>query len=676
MTTTTLWENGDLWESRGPNTQCRQTSYKSIGTGDEGWHDRYPGLTPEECRQKCADYPSCGVGYVPAGVGYVPAAATVIFLDYPTNTSTCEVWIPHAHFYRPGKLDHQCWFKVEGTIRSAGDEGQTTVVGDTPFTPEVHFHGAYQPICFEDEHRSVNEIVDMVCLAAGFGDGGYVQHAMDTPHSKDAIPIGRCDVSTFTPAGSAARLQHKSLSTCFQNEDKFSSGTDIFELPEQCKAGRAIHRVIACNLRCRTYPKHLLSNNGLPNVLSTTSEDTDPGMATVFPTCHPYLDNTTLYYLVDTERLDHASMTGGFSLIGEVAGFIEKAINAGCASNIIALLCHAAFKECKEVTDVVSGSQIWVPSLLCRSECKTHWNKWMQCLEKLHTGPEKTQKEFEVQMQSLTDMLALGSSAIFREELPSGPEGQRSPFRLLECDSPGGDTDLIPEEDSAIAFILGQWPANPEVIYPEHGEFNASVSIHFPANINTDALYPNETVTYTHPTGEQQEVPCFIPNDITMLIDEVVCPYPFVPPLSEYNIESCIQPCPVNAYTNAEYTWMWTTANGIGLLGFGLNLFVALTWGMGGPSTFRNVSYQLKWCVFAGLLYALVETIPSLLAKEKLACMCETEECTGKSVACAINRISIYILLSILVNLCFLMYQIHSAMARQQFNKRHLNFCC
>ena len=412
MTTTTLWENGDLWESRGPNTQCRQTSYKSIGTGDEGWHDRYPGLTPEECRQKCADYPSCGVGYVPAGVGYVPDAATVIFLDYPTNTSTCEVWIPHAHFYRPGKLDHQCWFKVEGTIRSAGDEGQTTVVGDTPFTPEVHFHGAYQPICFEDEHRFVNEIVDMVCLAAGFGDGGYVRHTMDTPHGRDAIPIGRCDVSTFTPAGSAARLQHKSLSTCFQNEDKFSSGTDIFELPEQCKAGRAIHRVIACNLRCRTYPKHLLSNNGLPNVLSTTSEDTDPGMATVFPTCHPYLDNTTLYYLVDTERLDHASMTGGFSLIGEVAGFIEKAINAGCASNIIALLCHAAFKECKEVTDVVSGSQIWVPSLLCRSECKTHWNKWMQCLEKLHTGPEKTQKEFEVQMQSLTDMLALGSSAI------------------------------------------------------------------------------------------------------------------------------------------------------------------------------------------------------------------------------------------------------------------------
>ena len=34
--------------------------------------------------------------------------------------------------------------------------------------------------------------------------------------------------------------------------------------------------------------------------------------------------------------------------------------------------------------------------------------------------------------------------------LPKGPDGAVVPFQLLECDSPGGDAETIPAEESAV----------------------------------------------------------------------------------------------------------------------------------------------------------------------------------------------------------------------------------
>ena len=50
----------------------------------------------------------------------------------------------------------------------------------------------------------------------------------------------------------------------------------------------------------------------------------------------------------------------------------------------------------------------------------------------------------------------------------------------------------------------------------------------------------------------------------------------------------------------------------------------------------------------------------------------------GSSTMCAVNRISVYILLSILINLCALMYQIASALLKATAHKSKgaLNFLC
>ena len=51
---------------------------------------------------------------------------------------------------------------------------------------------------------------------------------------------------------------------------------------------------------------------------------------------------------------------------------------------------------------------------------------------------------------------------------------------------------------------------------------------------------------------------------------------------------------------------------------------------------------------------------------------------TGSSTLCTVNRVSIYLLLGILINLCALMYQIASALlkATAHKNKGALNFLC
>jgi hypothetical protein len=53
---------------------------------------------------------------------------------------------------------------------------------------------------------------------------------------------------------------------------------------------------------------------------------------------------------------------------------------------------------------------------------------------------------------------------------------------------------------------------------------------------------------------------------------------------------------------------------------------------LGGKKVFLAVPYQVKACVFSGLLYAIVGTLPSLIMKYELPCSkCNTEEWYARS---------------------------------------------
>ena len=149
-------------------------------------------------------------------------------------------------------------------------------------------------------------------------------------------------------------------------------------------------------------------------------------------TCHPYLKNTTHYYLVrrwgggvkhhatrhshgsidhylhsvlsecmqqaDTPWLDDPAF--GFSILTQVANIIKNVMNPTCAFNVISLLCNSFFKECVRVQDESSRDEVWLPSLLCRGACNKHWEIWTQCLIDLELDPA-AKSNFDTQMLSL-----------------------------------------------------------------------------------------------------------------------------------------------------------------------------------------------------------------------------------------------------------------------------------
>jgi hypothetical protein len=379
-----------------------------------------------------------------------------------------------------------------------------------------------------------------------------------------------------------------------------------------------------------------------------------------------------------------------------------------CLANVKEQFCHSIFKECAEVDGYFFPALSWsvhalntertICTIHCfwlffcsRSECERRKRIWDACVAEINEDlPDK--EDFDAQMLALTSTIglglrklidtrdyffqrlypslhisvALGADLYFRTDLPSGPSGERSPFRFLECSVQGGDRDQIEDADAAIAWVLGQLPA---------------VRMSWPQHMEVQDLYPVATSNYTWPTGTKVKVPCFAQGKV-VAIPIAECPDSFVNPMNPNNDRACVkvlrgvncdicsffltflpqivhaQPCPVAAYSDKEYTWMWAISNAVGVGGLLLNVFMCTTWSdhiyivlvtdwhvplvvlltfshiwlhdcrwLGGKRMFAAVPYQVKACVFAGLLYGIVGTLPSLILKHDLPCSeCKTEE--------------------------------------------------
>ena len=86
-----------------------------------------------------------------------------------------------------------------------------------------------------------------------------------------------------------------------------------------------------------------------------------------------------------------------FSFVGQLASVFESVMNPKCASNVVSLVCHTAFRECARVATL---RDVWAPSLLCRSKCKQHLKTWKSCVAELENDPE-TKRNFDDAMKNL-----------------------------------------------------------------------------------------------------------------------------------------------------------------------------------------------------------------------------------------------------------------------------------
>ncbi len=128
--------------------------------------------------------------------------------------------------------------------------------------------------------------------------------------------------------------------------------------------------------------------------------------------------------------------------------------------------------------------------------------------------------------------LALGALAVWGTSLPSGPSGERTPFRFLECDVQGGDANQINDADAALAWMFSQLP------FVSGKNANETLSLSWPTNMEAQDLFPLTSSTYTFPTGTKVDVPCFAQNKVVE-IEPTECPDLFVNP-NDSNLD---RPC-------------------------------------------------------------------------------------------------------------------------------------
>ena len=74
--------------------------------------------------------------------------------------------------------------------------------------------------------------------------------------------------------------------------------------------------------------------------------------------------------------------------------------------------------------------------------------------------------------------------------LLSGPNGERTPFRFLECDVQGGDANQIKDADAALAWMFSQLPFVPG------NNPNEIVSLSWPTNMEAQDLYPSTSSSF------------------------------------------------------------------------------------------------------------------------------------------------------------------------------------
>jgi hypothetical protein len=76
------------------------------------------------------------------------------------------------------------------------------------------------------------------------------------------------------------------------------------------------------------------------------------------------------------------------SIFTPFATVLRSTMSPACASNMVALNCHSNFKECVQVEDATAArNKMWLPSLLCRSECERHYEMWETCLAEIEADP-------------------------------------------------------------------------------------------------------------------------------------------------------------------------------------------------------------------------------------------------------------------------------------------------
>jgi hypothetical protein len=194
------------------------------------------------------------------------------------------------------------------------------------------------------------------------------------------------------------------------------------------------------------------------------------------------------------------------------------------------------------------------------------------------------------------------------------PEQSLQQITFPECDV-SADPESIEPSETVNTLLFGGTPN-----YALYSVTQLQFSFFFPRGMAADALFPTTSSVYTDPdTGILYESPCYTLN-AEAVVESVVCPTPFLSPMTDEwrGKANCIKPCPVQAYSDDEYHDMWIISSAPACVGLLFNMYMTLTWCIGGKKKLLCVPFYLKMCVGCGMLYGFIDTVPVFVLGEEL----------------------------------------------------------
>ncbi len=239
------------------------------------------------------------------------------------------------------------------------------------------------------------------------------------------------------------------------------------------------------------------------------------------------------------------------------------------------------------------------------------------CIAIIADDPESKAKFDEQLVKGAENFLSIIQNTMFKGKdwWPTvDPEQVLQQLAFPECDV-SADPDSIEPYETVNALLFGRTPN-----HAPYSVTHQQYSLFFPRGMATDALFPSISSVYTDPdTGILYESPCYIPN-AEAVVESAVCPSPFLHPMTDKKTgkANCIKPCPVQAYSEDEYHNMWIIYSAPACVGLLLNIYMTLTWYIGGKKNFGGVPFYLKICVGCGVLFGFIDTVPVLVLGEEL----------------------------------------------------------
>jgi hypothetical protein len=205
--------------------------------------------------------------------------------------------------------------------------------------------------------------------------------------------------------------------------------------------------------------------------------------------------------------------------------------------------------------------------------------------------------------------------------------------------------------------VDGRCDSSPDAKECNFEQFNANSPLRYVDLFHRQPSHPEEGMDL--PDGGK--ISC-ASNDAVYVIEDVTCPSGFTAYEGDESSDICVFPCLSFLFTSEQIDTTFAVYVATGFLGLCTNLFLVVTYAMSRKKKGQGLPPFVVMCASCGLLFNLIDTVPTALFKLDLPCNdnCRDEFCHGDGAICKLGQPSEYLLLAVFCILLDTLLQLYT----------------